>query len=126
MEVTESKVFPKLLSYNKSIKTNTENINSSNDLCSKIGLSKNQFKILRHLNTNGLKTASQLAKNLDIPRTEVYALLKILQEKDCIIPKNDKPLKFKALSIEEILNKKIDFEQKKLQELEEILRLIKS
>ena len=98
---------------------NTEN------LLFKFGLSPNQSKVYLYLLKMGIKTASQLSKTLDIPRTETYHLLKTLQEKGCIVTINEKPLKFGAVSIEDFLQKRIDLEKDKIQKLEELLVVIK-
>ena len=69
----------------------------------------------------GTKTASQLSKTLNIPRTEVYHLLKTLQEKGCITSINEKPMKFGSVGIEVFLKQMINLEKTKIQKLEEIL-----
>ncbi len=73
----------------------------------------------------GAKTASQLSKTLDIPRTETYHLLKTLQEKGCIFRIYEKPLKFGAVSIEDFFEKWIISEKNKIKKLEETLSVIK-
>jgi len=73
----------------------------------------------------GTKTASQLSKTLDIPRTETYHLLKTLQEKGCIFRIYEKPMKFSAVSIENFLEKWIISEKNKIKNLEETLSVIK-
>ena len=73
----------------------------------------------------GTKKASQLSKTFDIPRTLTYRILKTLQEKGCVVTINDKPMKFGAISIEDFLQKMINFEKNKIQKLEEILIEIK-
>ncbi len=95
------------------------------NLLFKFGLSPNQSKVYLYLNKMGIKTASQLSKTLDIPRTETYHLLKTLQEKGCIATLNEKPLKYGAVSIENFLQKMINLEKNKIQKLEEMLVLIK-
>ena len=95
------------------------------NLLFKFGLSPNQSQVYLYLNKMGIKTASQLSKTLDIPRTETYHLLKKLQEKGCITTLNEKPLKFGAVSIEDFLQKMINLEKGKIQKLEEMLVLIK-
>lgn len=122
-----SKIYPQTkLSEKNSDKMRSENPSISVDFFKKLDLSPNQSKIFRYLNKNGVRTASQLSEKLDIPRTAIYNLLKILQEKGCIVSKNFRPLKFKATTIEEFLDIRIGIEKKKLQELKEFLIMVKS
>ena len=91
----------------------------------KLGFSTNQSKVYFFLSKKGFKTAPQLSKSLDIPRTETYHLLKKLEEKECIFKIYEKPLKFGAIPIENFLEKWIDLEKNKIKNLEEILYEIK-
>ncbi len=100
-------------------------LENSTNLLFKFGLSPNQSKVYFYLNKMGIKTASQLSKTLDIPRTETYHLLKTLQEKGCIATFNEKPMKFDAVSIQDFLQKMINLEKDKIQKLEEMLVAIK-
>ncbi len=90
----------------------------------KFGFTSNQSKIYLYLSKMGSKTASQLSKNLNIPRTETYHLLKTLQEKGCVFRIHEKPSQFGMVSIEEFLEKWIHSEKNKVKKLEEILYLI--
>ena len=91
----------------------------------KFGFSSNQSKVYLYLSNMGTKTASQLSKTLDIPRTETYHLLKTLQEKGCIFRIYEKPMKFGAVSIEDFLEKWIISEKNKIKKLEDTLSVIK-
>ena len=91
----------------------------------KLGFSTNQSKVYFFLSKKGFKTAPQVSKSLDIPRTETYHLLKKLEEKECILKINEKPLKFGAIPIENFLEKWIELEKNKIKNLEEILYEIK-
>jgi sugar-specific transcriptional regulator TrmB len=95
------------------------------NLLFKFGLSPNQSKVYLYLNKMGIKTASQLSKTLDIPRTETYHLLKTLQEKGCIFRIYEKPMKFGAVSIEDFLENWIISEKNKIKKLEKTLFVIK-
>jgi sugar-specific transcriptional regulator TrmB len=94
------------------------------NLLFKFGFSSNQSRIYLYLSKMGNKTASQLSKNLIIPRTETYHLLKTLQEKGCVFRIHEKPLQFGMIPIEEFLEKWIHSEKNKVKKLEEILYLI--
>lgn len=91
----------------------------------KLGFSTNQSKVYFFLSKKGFKTAPQLSKSLEIPRTETYHLLKKLEEKDCIFKIYEKPLKFGAIPIENFLEKWIELEKNKIKNLKEILNEIK-
>jgi sugar-specific transcriptional regulator TrmB len=91
----------------------------------KFGFSSNQSKVYLCLSKMGPKTASQLSKTLDIPRTETYHLLKTLQEKGGIFRIYEKPMKFGAVSIEDFLENWIISEKNKIKKLEETLFVIK-
>ena len=98
---------------------------NGDNLLLKFGFSSNQSKVYLYLSKMGTKTASQLSKTLDIPRTETYHLLKTLQEKGCIFRIYEKPMKFGAVSIEDFLEKWIISEKNKIKKLEESLSVIK-
>ncbi len=91
----------------------------------KLGFSTNQSKVYFFLSNEGLRTAPQLSKSLDMPRTEIYHLLNKLEEKDCIFKINEKPMKFGAIPIEDFLEKWIYREKIKVKNLEEELAEIK-
>lgn len=88
------------------------------------GLSENQAKVYLYLNKSGSKTASRLSKNLDIPRTEIYAILKILKKKGCVTTKNEKPMKFNSVPFEKFLESIINLKKNEIKKLEETLSVI--
>ena len=98
---------------------------NGDNLFFKFGFSSNQSKVYLYLSKMGTKTASQLSKTLDIPRTETYHLLKTLQEKGGIFRIYEKPMKFGAVSIEDFLENWIISEKNKIKKLEEMLFVIK-
>jgi len=100
-------------------------IENGANLFFKFGFSSNQSKVYLCLSKMGAKTASQLSKTLDIPRTETYHLLKTLQEKGGIFRIYEKPMKFGAVSIEDFLENWIISEKNKIKKLEEMLFVIK-
>ena len=100
-------------------------LENSFTLLSKFGLSPNQSKVYLSLSKDGPRTASQLSKSLDIPRTEIYHLLKTLREKECVKTINEKPMKFGPITIENFLERTIDTEKSKIKNLENILFTLK-
>jgi len=90
------------------------------------GLSENQSKVYLYLNKFGPKPAPHLSKTLDVPRTEIYAILKILQQKGYITIKNEKPMKFYSIPFEEFLERIITLKKSEIQKLEEELVIIKT
>ena len=100
-------------------------LENSFTLLSKFGLSPNQSKVYLSLSKDGPRTASQLSKSLDIPRTEIYHLLKTLRKKGCVKTINQKPMKFGPITIENFLERTIDTEKSKIKNLENILFTLK-
>ena len=96
------------------------------DIISKTGLSANQTKVYLCLSKSGEKSVSQISKILSIPRTEIYTILKTLQQKDCVKIKNGRPCKFLAIPIEKYFEKKLELEYRKIQELEKFLRIVRN
>jgi len=93
---------------------------------SEFGLSENQSKVYLYLDKFGSKPASDLSKILNIPRTEIYAILKTLQRKGCIEFNNEKPIKADSVPFEEFLARIINSKKNEIQKLEETLESIKS
>ena len=91
----------------------------------KCGIKGNQLKIYIHLIRTGPKTPSQLSRFLAIPRTEVYTLLKGLQEKEAIILKRKRPMLLMAAPFENTIDKKLEEEKNKIQDLENFLYSLK-
>lgn len=100
-------------------------LKNSSNILHKFGLSTNQSKIYLCLTKMGPKTASQISKLLELPRTETYHILKTLQVKGCVVIINHKPFKFGAVSIEDFLEKLILLEKGKIKKLENTLEMIK-
>jgi len=101
-------------------------IENPENILSEFGLSQNQSKVYLYLIKFGPTTAPNLSKSLDIPRTETYAILKILQKKRCIKTKNEKPLKFGSIPFEDFLETLINLKKNEIQKLEETLEIIKT
>ena len=108
--------------------SNQENFvhNSHKSELSEFGLSENQSKVYLYLDRNGSKPASDLSRILNIPRTEIYAILKTLQRKGCIEFNNEKPMKADSVPFEDFLEKIINSKKTEIQKLENTLASIKS
>ncbi len=63
------------------------------------GLTPNQIKVFFYLGKIGAKTASEIAKAVDVPRSETYHLLTALQNKGIVEASFQHPIKFTSLSI---------------------------
>ena len=101
-------------------------IEKPENILSEFGLSQNQSRVYLYLVKFGSTTAPNLSKSLNIPRTEIYAILKILQKKRCIETKNEKPLKFSSIPFEDFLETVINLKKNEIQKLEETLEIIKT
>lgn len=110
----------------KFFKESKFSIENPENILSDFGLSKNQSKVYLYLIKFGSTTAANLSESLDIPRTETYAILKILQKKRCVKTKNEKPIKFNPVPFEEFLETVISLKKKEIQKLEETLEIIKN
>ena len=62
-----------------------------------------ETKIYLFLNKNGIETASEISRILEIPRAETYRILSTLQRKGVVFSTFGKPTKFNAVGIEEVL-----------------------
>lgn len=65
------------------------------------GLTQNQTKVYLFLEKNGSKTAIEISRSENIPRTETYQLLNALQDKGIVTALFRKPRRFNAISFEE-------------------------
>ncbi|MBM2818989.1 MAG: Transcriptional regulator, TrmB [Nitrosarchaeum sp.] len=93
-------------------------INELNKLLLKYGLTQNQAKVFLYLSKIGIKTASEISKSLDIPRTETYRLLDNLQEKGILFSIFGKPTQFKVVEINESIKILVGSEKNRIKELE--------
>jgi sugar-specific transcriptional regulator TrmB len=81
------------------------------------GLTPNQSKVFFYLGKIGAKTASDIAKAVNIPRSETYHLLTALQNKGIVESSFQHPIQFTALSIKNALNLLISTETERLNKL---------
>lgn len=95
-------------------KTNFEEVR---DALVSFGLTPNQSKVFFYLGKIGAKTASDIAKAVNIPRSETYHLLTALQNKGIVEASFQHPIQFTALSIKNAVNLLINTETERLNKL---------
>jgi len=95
-------------------KTNYEEIR---DALVAFGLTPNQSKVFFYLGKIGAKTASDIAKAVNVPRSETYHLLTALQNKGIVEASFQHPIQFSALSIKKTVNLLINTETERLNKL---------
>jgi len=81
------------------------------------GLTPNQSKVFFYLGKIGAKTASDIAKAVNIPRSETYHLLTALQNKGIVEASFQHPIQFTALAIKKAVNILISTETERLNKL---------
>lgn len=96
---------------------NDENFDEIKNELLKFQLTPNQIKVFFYLGKFGSKTANEISKNLDIPRTETYHLLTTLQSKGVILVSFEHPIRFSALQIQKAIFALIHAESERLHAL---------
>ena len=96
-----------------------DTVQELNHMLMRYNLTLNQAKVYVFLSKTGINTASMISKTLELPRTETYHLLSILQQKGIIFSILGKPTKFDAINLEESLEILINNEKKRVKELED-------
>ena len=81
------------------------------------GLTPNQVKVFFYLGKVGQRSASDIAKAADIPRSETYHLLTALQNKGIVAATFEHPIKFSALPIQEAIHVLVSTETERLKKL---------
>jgi len=81
------------------------------------GLTPNQIKVFFYLGKVGGKTASEIAKAVDVPRSETYHLLTALQNIGIVEASFQHPIKFTSLSIKKTVCVLLNTETERLNKL---------
>ena len=81
------------------------------------GLTKSQAKVFIYLGKYGSKTASEIAKALQLPRTETYHLVNSLQNIGLVLAELAHPTKYSAMEMKEAVATLIKQEQERLDNL---------
>lgn len=93
------------------------NFEEIRDALVSFGLTPNQSKVFFYLGKIGAKTASDIAKAVNIPRSETYHLLSALQNKGIVEASFQHPIQFTALTIKKAINLLISTETERLNKL---------
>ena len=91
----------------------------------KFGLTPNQVKVFFFLGKFGSKTAIEISRNLQMPRTETYHLLTALQSKGMVLASFDHPTKFSAIDFNKAVVALINAESERLNSLKKSEPILK-
>ncbi len=81
------------------------------------GLTKSQAKVFIYLGKYGSKTASEIAKALQLPRTETYHLVNSLQNMGLAVAELAHPTKYTAMDMREAVSTLVKQEQDRIDTL---------
>ena len=81
------------------------------------GLTKSQAKVFIYLGKYGSKTASEIAKALQLPRTETYHLVNSLQNMGLVVAELAHPTKYTSMDMKEAVNTLVKQEQERIDTL---------
>ncbi|MCV0412671.1 helix-turn-helix domain-containing protein [Nitrosarchaeum sp.] len=81
------------------------------------GLTANQSKVFIYLGKYGPKTASEIAKALQLPRTETYHLVNSLQNLGLVIAQMEHPTKYSAMEMKQAIETLVKQEQQRVDSL---------
>ena len=81
------------------------------------GLTKSQAKVFIYLGKYGSKTASEIAKALQLPRTETYHLVNSLQNIGLVLAELAHPTKYTAKDMKEAISTLVKQEQERIDNL---------
>ena len=91
------------------------------------GFAPNQAKVYIYLGKYGPKTASEIYKALQLPRSETYFILNLLQNRGVVTAEFSSPTKYFAIPLEQTLSLLINTEKEKLntltQKQEDLIKL---
>ncbi len=91
----------------------------------KFGLTPNQVKVFFYLGKFGSKTAIEISRSLQMPRTETYHLLTALQNKGIVLASFDHPTKFSSVSLDKAIFALVNAESERLNSLKKSEPILK-
>lgn len=80
----------------------------------KFGLSQNQAKVFIYLGKYGPKSAPEVSKALDLPRTETYFIINTLQNRGIVTAEISTPVKYSTLPIGQAILTLVKSEEEKV------------
>lgn len=80
----------------------------------KFGLSANQAKVYIFLGKYGAKTAPEVCKSLELPRTETYHILNTLQNSGVVTAECCQPTRFEALPLTKVIRTLVNSEKERV------------
>ncbi len=89
-----------------------------------LGLTDDEAKVLLFMNKKGERKASEIAKDVGIPRTRLYYVLESLQSKGVVFSTVERPARYRALPLEKAIDFLIDSCRHKLHSLEKAKQVI--
>jgi len=92
-------------------------VNRLQEALAEFGLSSNQSKVYIFLGKSGPKTAPEVSKALQIPRTETYHLINTLQNRGIVTSEFCTPAKYSTLPIDQALTAIVSMEREKINSL---------
>jgi len=95
------------------------------DELQKFGLTPNQVKVFFYLGKFGLKTAIEISRSLQMPRTETYHLLTALQNKGMVLASFDHPTKFSGVPLDKAIFALVNAESERLNSLKKSEPILK-
>ena len=101
----------------QSYQFSTENFDEIKNQLMKFQLTLKQIKVFFYLGKFGPKTANEISKNLDIPRTETYHLLTSLQSRGVVLVSFEHPIRFSAIHIQKAIFALLHAESERLNTL---------
>jgi sugar-specific transcriptional regulator TrmB len=81
------------------------------------GLTKSQAKVFMYLGKYGSRTASEIAKALQLPRTETYHLVNSLQNIGLVLAELAHPTRYTAKDMKEAISTLVKQEQERIDDL---------
>jgi len=95
------------------------------DELQKFGLTPNQVKVFFYLGKFGSKTAIEISRSLQMPRTETYHLLTALQNKGMVLVSFDHPTKFSCVTLDKAISALVNAESERLNSLKKSEPILK-